>query len=463
MAEEFKFWTDYFELKNGRIRIFKRKGYSNQFYARFTFRGHKGYVQQSLRTANKEEATEAALEQYLQCEFKLKQGLSLARKKFKELTVEYLEHLKSKVDRGEIKFVKYHGERLKIERYFDDFFGEMVIGEIQKKELDQYREWRKNYWISGKGSKEKHITYFRGGKTIKRNIHKSQKSKVAAGATINSEETALRQIFKFAVMKGYIAANEVVQIKTERVKWEGRSTFSEKEYGKLWRTAAKRCYEIAKTNRDREYCYRHLLHNYILIAANCGCRTTELMNLRWRDIEWSARDAAGDGNSIIFSVSGKAKSRDLVANDVCREYLNRLLEKQKYYAKKYNWEFTATDEYVFSDYRGRKIKSLKSNFEALMREAGLTRDKNGKKRSLSSLRIFYCTMRLMRGENIDLYDLALQMGTSVELLQKTYSRLTARLKAHRIKAKDQLVRRNKTSAIASDLNAGTEKSLDEKL
>ena len=83
------------------------------------------------------------------------------------------------------------------------------------------------------------------------------------------------------------------------------------------------------------------------------------MNIRWRDIEWTAKDASGGGNSIIFSVSGKAKSRDLVANDVCRDYLNRLLEKQKYYASKYNWEFTATDEYVFSDYRGRKIKSLK--------------------------------------------------------------------------------------------------------
>ena len=44
-------------------------------------------------------------------------------------------------------------------------------------------------------------------------------------------------------------------------------------------------------------------------------------------------------------------------------------------------------------------------------------------------------MRLLKGENLDLYDLALQMGTSVQMLQKTYSRLTARLKASKIKRK----------------------------
>ena len=433
MESNFKFWSDFSSLKSGRIKVFRRKGVSNRFYGRFTFRGTKGFVQESLGTSNKEEAIEAAFERYLQLDFRLKQGLSLAKKTFKELSDEYLQYMQQKLQRNEIKYAKFHGQELYIARYFNDFFGEMAIGDIQRKEIDQYREWRKNYWISGAGSKIKHIVYVRGGKTIKRNINESQRSRVAASATVNSEETALRAIFKFAVMKGYIAANEVVQIKTERVKWEGRSTFTENEYRKLTAIARRRLEEMVQANRDREYCYRHLLYNYILIASNCGCRTTELMNLRWKDIAWNDTDGSG-GKSIFFSVSGKAKNRELVANDVCKDYLNRLLEKQRYYSQKYNWEFKATDEYVFSDYRGRKIKSLKGNFELLMKEAGVTRDKRERKRSLSSLRIFYCTMRLLKGENIDLYDLALQMGTSVELLQKTYSRLTARLKAHKIKA-----------------------------
>lgn len=412
------FWTDYFELKNGRIKIFKRKGVSDKFYARFTFRGEKGYVQESLKTNNRDEATEAALEKYLQFEFKLKQGLSLKRKTFKEITTEYLQAMRLKVDRNEIKYRKFHIQELYINRYFDDFFGEMAITDIQKKEIDQYREWRKNYWITGKGSKERNITYVRGGKTIKRKIHASQKSKIAASTTVNSEETALRAIFKFAVMRGYVSSNEVVQIKTERVKFNQRATFTENEYRKLLTVARRRIDETDASNRDRESHLRILLYNFILIAANCGTRTTELMHLRWKDIEWSAKDGAGN-ESIILSVSGKAKSRDLVANDVCREYFNRIKDRHQKSAAKYGWIFTATDEYVFSDHLGRRIKSLKGNFEALLKDSGLAKDKSGKKRSLSSFRIYYCTMRLLKGQNLDLYDLALQMGTSVELLQKT--------------------------------------------
>ena len=445
VQRKLKFWKEYFELKNGRIKVFKRKGVSDKFYARFTFRGEKGYVQESLKTNNKDEATEAALEKYLQFEFKLKQGLSLKRKTFKEITTEYLQATKLKVERNEIHYRKYHLQELYINRYFDDFFGEMAITDIQKKEIDQYREWRKNYWITGKGSKERHITYVRAGKTIKRKIHASQRSKIAASTTVNSEETALRAIFKFAIMCGYVSANEVVQIKTERVKFNQRATFTPKEYWNLLKVARKRIIQADKSNRDREAHLRVLVYNFILIASNCGTRTTELMHLRWKDIEWNAKDGAGN-ESIILSVSGKAKSRDLVANDVCREYLNRILERHKQSAAKYNWKFTGTDEFVFSDHLGRRIKSMKGNFEALLKDSGLAKDKSGKKRSLSSFRIYYCTMRLLKGQNIDLYDLALQMGTSVELLQKTYSRLTARLKAHKIKSVGQRASATSTAA-----------------
>lgn len=438
------FWTDYFELKNGRIKIFKRKGVSSRYYARLTFRGTKGFVQESLFTTDKEEATEAALEKWLQYEFKLKQGLSLTKKTFKDVSTEYLEHLAEKVARSEIKQRKLHGQKLMIDRYFDNFFGDMQLADIQNKELERYREWRKNYWISGEGSKQRHITYYRNGKKIKREIHESQRTRVAASTTVNSEETILRAIFKFAVTKGYIASNEVVQIKTERVKFNQRSTFSEGEYRKLLAVGRKRIEELKDSGRDRELWYRTLLYNYILIASNCGCRTTELMNLRWKDIEWNAKDVSG-GSNIILSVSGKAKSRELVANDVCRDYLTRILKQQREFSEKYGFQFKAHDEFVFSDCRGRKIHSMKGNFNALLDEAGLTRDKAGKKRSLSSLRIFYCTMRLLKGDNVDLYDLALNMGSSVEMLQKTYSRLTARLKGHKIKSAGSVEERRKAT------------------
>jgi hypothetical protein len=55
-----------------------------------------------------------------------------------------LEHLADKVARGEIKQRKLHGQKLMIDRYFDNFFGDMQLADIQSKELERYREWCRN-------------------------------------------------------------------------------------------------------------------------------------------------------------------------------------------------------------------------------------------------------------------------------------------------------------------------------
>jgi hypothetical protein len=73
---------------------------------------------------------------------------------------------------------------------------------------------------------------------------------------------------------------------------------------------------------------------------------------------------------------------------------------------------------------------------------------------------------LLKSENLDLYDLALQMGTSVQMLQKTYSRLTARLRANKIKRKAYKPDRGRqeqskaTTIIETDAEIGNLRSLD---
>lgn len=90
----------------------------------------------------------------------------------------------------------------------------------------------------------------------------------------------------------------------------------------------------------------------------------------------------------------------------------------KVMAEKYSYKLDEKNGYVFTDYRGRKVGSFKKAFNAWMVNAEVIEDKDGNKRCLGSLRIFYATMRLLKGDHLDLYDLALQMGTSVQMLQK---------------------------------------------
>ncbi len=63
-----------------------------------------------------------------------------------------------------------------------------------------------------------------------------------------------------------------------------------------------------------------------------------------------------------------------------------------------------------------------------MRDTDLTYGTTSKKpRTLYSLRHFYATYQLFRGSNI--HQLAIQMGTSVGMLEKHYSKLTPMLLA----------------------------------
>lgn len=427
-----KFWVDYFELKNGKIKVFRRKNVSSKFYARFTFRDQAGYVQESLRTSDKEEAASIALEKYLQYEFRKKQGLAVKTRAFNAVADEYLQLLKAQLERKEIKKAKWDNRRLMTERYFKAFFEDTLIGDIKRPQIQAYREWRQIYWVTGAGSKLRRNIYERNGKIVKSPVPKTWKGRVPTTSTLNSEETALRAIFKFAVNRGYLAENEMPVIRTEDITWRPRSTFTEKEYMKLLAIGRRRIKQAETDKREREAHQRFMVYQYVLIAANCGARVTELMNLRWRDITWEDRDSQGN-LSILFDVSGKSKYRTLVANDDCRDYLNRIREHMRLMARKYDFKIDEKNGYVFTDYRGRKIGSFKKTFNAWLEEAEVSKDKDGYKRCLGSLRIFYATMRLLKSENLDLYDLALQMGTSVQMLQKTYSRITARMKANKIK------------------------------
>jgi integrase len=427
-----KFWVDYFELKNGRIKVFRRKNVSNKFYARFTFRDQTGYVQESLKTTDIDEAATIALEKYLQYEFRKKQGLAVKSKPFDNIANEYIQFLKAQLERKQIKKAKFDNRRLMIARYFIAFFEDTLIGDIKRPQIEAYREWRQSYWVNGPGSKKRRNIYERNGKTIRSPISNSWKGRVPTTSTLNSEETALRSIFKFAINRGYLADNEMPVIRTENITWKPRSTFSDKEYTKLLNAGRRRIRECEEAKREREAHQRFMVYQYVLIAANCGARVTELMNLKWRDITWEDKDSSGH-SSILFDVAGKSKYRTLVANDECREYLLRIKDRMKLMAEKYSYKLDEKNGYVFTDYRGRKVGSFKKAFNAWMVNAEVIEDKDGNKRCLGSLRIFYATMRLLKGDHLDLYDLALQMGTSVQMLQKTYSRLTARLRASKIK------------------------------
>ena len=139
-------------------------------------------------------------------------------------------------------------------------------------------------------------------------------------------------------------------------------------------------------------------------------RIGEARELRWGNLETIK---TAEGKRLKAVVSGKTGERDVVMNPNTRRYLQRL----------YDWRSNelgkAPDaaEYLFYHKDGRQIGSLRKSFDSLIDFAGVAYSSKGEKRSIYSLRHTYATFRL---EEVSVYFVAKNMGTSVAMIERFY-------------------------------------------
>ena len=144
--------------------------------------------------------------------------------------------------------------------------------------------------------------------------------------------------------------------------------------------------------------------------------------MRWRDIEWITKD----GNRYLqLTVDGKVGKRQAIARHNTEDYLRRLQLRRPNLA---NLTFDQllrkkVSEKVFVLEDGTETDSLAGTFRGLMKDSGLDKDRETKeKRSLYSLRHTYAHLSILR-ERMDVYTLAKQMGTSVQMIEQHYGHL----------------------------------------
>ncbi|MBT5348986.1 MAG: tyrosine-type recombinase/integrase [Nitrospina sp.] len=377
------------------------------------FRGERGCVVKSLWTKDKEEATRGAEQIYDELNYKLTKGLSINGRKFNKVCNQYLSHIQEQVELGKAKEKKLKDYTLICERYLKNYFGKKDIDKISDADLNAYRDWRNAYWITGDGKKIEHIKYVKNGKVVK----SKARHKVPSSSTMNTEETVLRGIFEHGIKKGFIGRGEIPNIKSERVRSNRRPSFTLEEYRILRVVSRARCRKGPSEAIKRK---RLILHEFVLVMANTGMRPIEAKTLRWQDI--GSHISADNGRKhVVLSVRGKDKKRDLIAQPATDTYLKRIRERQDAYAEEHGYKIKK-DDFIFSDEYGNQINSFKAGFDNLLKEANLVEDNHGLKRCVYSLRHLYGTFRLVYG-NVDVFFLAENMGTSVDMIKRHYSHL----------------------------------------
>jgi integrase len=152
------------------------------------------------------------------------------------------------------------------------------------------------------------------------------------------------------------------------------------------------------------------------------------MNLKWSQIRW-ANDRNGEPY-LLLSVKGKTGKRDLVARSGTETYLKRAQARFPDLASLSFDELLKAkiDVPVFRMENGRLPYNFCNAFEEFLADTGILYDQHGDKRTLYSLRHMYATSRLMI-DKVNIHTLAVQMGTSVTMIEKHYSHLTAQMAA----------------------------------
>jgi integrase len=184
-----------------------------------------------------------------------------------------------------------------------------------------------------------------------------------------------------------------------------------------------------KKLRESTSMNRELLRDYVLILANTGARHgTEMAELKWKDIDWYI-DRENKAY-LQITVDGKTGNRQLIARHKVVTYLKRIQSRFDDLSK-YSFDEllrARVDEYVFRRRNGSSPKTLDRNFQQYLDKLnhlhGTTSDQ---KRTLYSLRHFYATY--MIENNVSPAILAKQMGTSIGMIEKHYSKFIPNMAA----------------------------------
>lgn len=408
------FLTDVQELKTGLI-IFRRSDVEHKnWYCRVRVPDEtvNRYKTISLKTPNERDAKDKAFEHDSDIRFRKKHGVPVFEKSFEEVGEEYIAHLEKMADSGQITKGRLIVVTSYIRLHLIPYMGKTQILHVGETQWKDYPHWRKKHNAPVKakayGGRKKKAN----GKVETEEDKPEKKPHVpAANGTIRQEMATFRAIMNFAADKEYIRERQVPKGKLPHDDAR-REAFTLPEYRQLHTQARKWRDMEHKNDTPIKKWYRKMTYEFMLVMTNTGMRTIEARNLKWKHIDFR-KDKEGRKFIALF-VEGKKKYGELVASSNVVEYFERI--------KKIS-PATEPNNFVFCNYEGNQSSdNYDAYVEDMLTYTDLLKTDSGSRRSAYSFRHTYATFRLMEG--VDVYPLARQMRTSVQMIEKHYGHIT---------------------------------------
>jgi integrase len=288
-------------------------------------------------------------------------------------------------------------------------------------------------WVSGYADRLRlHVLPFFGdmglstitpGKVQEYRVHRittSPTGKAPARSTIPNEIVTIRQVLKTAIRHEWLAhLPDFSPPYKSQGKVVHRPWFSPEEYKQLY-TATR---EHAKASLQHNRWTAEQLHDYVLFLGNTGSRPDEAKNLQHRDVTIVEEGRRGD-RILEIEVRGKRGVGYCKSTPSAVLPYERLLSRPKYVPqgkareRKRNPRPVLPPQYPQPTdpvFPGNHLKL----FNRLLEKSELKFDRDNKPRTAYSLRHTYICMRLM--ESADIYQIAKNCRTSVEMIEKFYA------------------------------------------
>lgn len=360
-------------ILGGKVQLFRRPTSPN-WQCRASVGGKQ--LQASTRMDSLSGAKDFAQDWYLELQGKNRWGGGIATgKTFAAAADKFLEEYEV-ITLGERNplYVKAHGIRIRV--HLLPFFGKKRLNEITPGLVQEYRAHRMSSRLDKEGVPKR-----------------------PSRSTMHQEIVTLRQILKTAERHGWIdnLPNLAAPYRANS-KISHRGWFSPDEYKQLYTATRDRIKTAQRKNHHARY---EQLHDFVLFMANTGLRPDEALRLEFRDVAIVTDEATGE-RILEIEVRGKR------GVGYCKSMPGAVMPFQRL-KRRSGGEAT---ERLFP-YNPHKLLNL------VLTQEGLKQDRDGQARTAYSLRHTYICLRLMEGA--DIYQIAKNCRTSVEMIEKYYA------------------------------------------
>jgi integrase len=358
------------ELMGGRLHLYKRE--NSRFWQCSTFIGGR-----NQRTSTKEEslshAKDYAEDWYIELKGKHKRGEIKNGKSFAHAAKQFLREYQI-ITEGQRNAQYVQGHERRLNKHLLPFFGPKALSEITPGLVQEYRIHRREKAVEERG-------------------------KPPARNTMHQEIVVLRQVLKTANRHGWLPfLPDLSEPYRGSGKISHRAWFSPEEYKKLYEATRRRA---QKPKRNRYEWESAQLHDYVLFMANTGIRPDEAARLEYRDVTIVDDDDSGE-TILEIEVRGKRGVGYCKSTSGAVTPFKRLKKRNR----------PEPTDRLFP-------KTHHELFNAILTEEGLKIDREGNRRTAYSLRHTYICLRLMEGA--DIYQIAKNCRTSVEMIEKYYA------------------------------------------